>query len=158
MLNTYITFATHKTAQAGSTTINIYPAEPLLWPTFLMLATSAVSLLFNLSVLISYHWGVGSANRADSYATYWSYLVHIVNAIVWLVSSTTFKMLEGDPSGSPNDLWGWSCSDLAANLQTKIDNAVNFDLQCTTQVCPPSVLSCTRYIYTPFLAQAKVPC
>jgi hypothetical protein len=149
MLNTYITFATHKTAQADDgITISIYPSKPLLWPTYLMLTTSAVSMLFNFCILISYFWGVRSANRVDTYASYWGYLVYAVNAAVWLASSTTFKMLEGDPSGSPSDLWGWSCSDLASEIQEKINGAVNFDLQCTTQVCP--LYSLFHVLTTPF--------
>jgi hypothetical protein len=108
-----------------------------------MLATAAVSFIFNATILTSYYYSVGTANKLSDWAGYYGYLITAINVIIWLTSSTTFKMMQGDPSADPPpaDLWGWTCSDAADKLKEALPNVVNFDLQCTTQVCFPFTCS-----------------
>jgi hypothetical protein len=138
MVNTYVTFANNRTVQSGGQTIPIYPVDPITWPTWMMIATGAVSILFNTTIMTAYCWGVSTANRVNQYAGYWGYLMHVVNIGVWLATSTTFQMLQGDPSGDPppRDLYGWTCSDAVDQLVSEVEVTVNFNLQCVTQVCP----------------------
>jgi len=70
MLNTYVTFVTHRTIQSGGQTIAIYPVHPITWPTFMMIGTGAVSILFNTSIMVAYCWGVGAANRISNWSSY----------------------------------------------------------------------------------------
>jgi len=132
MLNTYLTFSFHRTDSSSGTTLAIYPTQPILWPTYMMLSTSAVSMVFNCSILVAYCCGVAASNKVSSYSSYWGYFVHVLNFAVWIATSTTFKMMEGGASDvpPPRDLWGWTCSDAASAL---VQKTVNFDLQCTTQ-------------------------
>jgi hypothetical protein len=136
MLNTYITFHNNRTQVVNGQPVPIYPTDPITWPTFMMITTASVSFLFNSSIIISYIRGIAVANRVSIYSGYWGYLVFVLNIIVWLVTTTTFKMVQGDQSEvpPPRDLWGWTCSDAVDALSQEIKTAVNFDLQCTTQV------------------------
>lgn len=134
MLDTFLSFVIHKTAKSGDTTISIYPSHPVLWPTYMMIGTASVSILFNGLVVISYFWGIAAANRISSYSKYWGYSIYVVNFGVWLATSTAFKMLQDTSGSQSSDLWGWTCSDLASGIQQEVNNVVNFDLQCTTQL------------------------
>jgi hypothetical protein len=140
MVNTYVTFANNRTVQSGGQTIPLYPVNPITWPTYMMIATGAVSILFNSVVMTAYCWGVSAANRINQYAGYYSYLMHVVNICVWAGTTTAFKMLQGGPSDNPppRDIWGWTCSDAVDKLVSQVKSTVNFDLQCQTQVCPPT--------------------
>lgn len=136
MLNTYITFRNNRTQVVNGETVPIYPTDPITWPTFMMIATAIVSFLFSFSIVLSYLRSTTAANTVSQYSGYWSYLVFALNVVVWLVTTTTFKMVQGDPNEvpPPRDLWGWTCSNAVDTLNQEIHAKVNFDLQCTTQV------------------------
>jgi hypothetical protein len=141
MVNTYVTFATHRTIQSGGQTIAIYPVKPITWPTYMMIATAAVSILFNTAIMTAYCWGVAAANRMNMWASYWSYLMHVVNIGVWIATSTTFQMVKGaaDSVPPPNDIFGWTCSDQVDKLSSEFTLPVDFNLQCQNQVCFPTL-------------------
>lgn len=141
MVNTYVTFANNRTIQSGGQTIPIYPVNPTTWPTYMMIATGAVSILFNSAIMVAYFWGVAASDRVYAWSNYWNYLMHIVNLGVWLGTSTAFQMLKGDPDSvpPPSDIYGWTCSEKVDELTAQFKNAlpVDFNLQCQTQVCFP---------------------
>lgn len=136
MVNTYVTFVNNRTTKSGGQTVDLYPVDPITWPTYMMIATGAVSILFNSAIMTAYCRGVSAANRMNQYAGYWGYLMHVANIGVWLATTTTFKMLQGGPSEvpPPRDIWGWTCSEAVDKLTAEITSPVNFDLQCKTQV------------------------
>jgi hypothetical protein len=136
MVNTYVTFVTHRTIQSGGQTIAIYPVDPITWPTFMMIATSAVSTLFNISVMTAYCWGIGAANRVTQWASYWNYLDHVVSIVVWITTSTIFQAIKGavDAVPPPRDLYGWTCSNESDTLSAEYTLPVDFNLQCQSQV------------------------
>jgi len=136
MVNTYVTFVRHRTIQSGGQTIAIYPVDPITWPTFMMIATSAVSTLFNISTMAAYCGGVGAANRVTKWASYWNYLMHVVSIVVWITTSTIFQAVKGaaDAVPPPRDLYGWSCSNETDTLSAEYTLPVDFNLQCQTQV------------------------
>jgi hypothetical protein len=150
MVNTYVTFVNHRTIQSGGQTIPIYPVDPLTWPTYMMIATGAVSILFNGAIMTAYFWGVGASNRISAWSSYWNYLVHVINLGIWLATSTTFQMVKGnsDSVPPPRDIYGWTCSSKVDELTDQFKNAlpVNFDLQCKTQVCF-LILQCIQRIF-----------
>lgn len=148
MLNTYITFRNNRTQVVNGQAMPIYPTDAITWPTFMMITTASVSFLFNSGIILGYLRGVGTANRVSIYSGYWTYLVFAVNIVVWLVTTTTFKMVQGDPSEvpPPRDIWGWTCSDAVDALNQEIHTVVNFDLQCTTQVR----LESSSHVFTAF--------
>ena len=139
MLNTYLAFVNHRTQTVDGQTYNLWPQDPITWPTYMMLTTSVVSFMFNSLTMTVYCWGVAAANRMDRYGSYWSYFVFAVNTVVWLTTSTTFRMVQGaaDEVPPPRDLWGWTCSNAVDALSSEIHTLVNFDLHCQTQVCLP---------------------
>jgi hypothetical protein len=136
MVNAYVTFANHRTIQSGGQTIPIYPVNPITWPTYMMIAAGAVSILFNTTIMTAYCWGVGAANMITKWANYWNYFMHVVNIVIWLATSTTFRMVQGAPDAvpPPRDIFGWTCSNASDQLSSEYTLPVNFNLQCETQV------------------------
>lgn len=146
MANTYFNFKTHQTANEGGTIIQIYPKMPLLWPTYMMLATATISLAFDLAVLFAYCISmcrqaiknkVSSANAVANWTSKVGYVLSVVNFALWLATSTTFKMMQGDINADPppNDLFGFSCSTFTDTLTETYKTGIpNFDIQCKTQV------------------------
>jgi hypothetical protein len=155
MVNTYVTFVNHRTIQSGGQTIPIYPVDPITWPTYMMIATGAVSILFNGAIMAAYFWGVGASNRISAWSNYWNYLMHVVNLGIWLATSTTFQMSKGGPDSvpPPRDIYGWTCSSKVDELTGQFKNAlpVDFNLQCETQVCLPT-LQCIQRTFHPIVA------
>ena len=77
------------------------------------------------------------ANTIDGWHTKVGYLISTTSFVVWLSTSTTFKMMQGsrDSNPPPRDLFGFSCSNAADALVEKYQNSiVNFNIQCETQV------------------------
>lgn len=146
MINTYVTFNTHKTSTQNGQLVQVYPKMPILWPTYMMLATSTISLCFNLSVLTAYCIDycrrdvtdkVKRANAIDGWHTKVGYVLSATSFVLWLSTSTTFKMMQGAPDSNPppRDLFGFSCSNAADALVARFHNSiVNFNIQCETQV------------------------
>lgn len=139
MVNAYVTFLNNRTIQSGGQTIPIYPIDPILWPTYMMIAAPAVSMLFNISIMTAYYWGVGAANMLSKWDSYWNYLVHVVNIVIMVTTSATFQKVQSDPNNSvtqPSNLYGWVCSNTVANLTSEFSQIpVDFNFQCVTQVC-----------------------
>jgi hypothetical protein len=137
MLNTYLSFLHHRTQTVAGQTYNLYPVDPILWPTYMMLVVPIVSFLFNLGAMSGYLWGgVEGANRVSMYQGYWNYVVSLINVVMWAASSSVFMRSQGpaDANPPPRDIWGWTCSNAVDELSQHIKTAVNFDTQCTTQV------------------------
>jgi hypothetical protein len=140
MVNTYVAFVNHRTIQSGGQTIPIYPVHPTLWPTYMMIVAPAVSILFSISIMTAYCWGVGTANGITQWANYWSYLKDVVHMVILLTTSTAFQMSQGQGE-SPNDLYGWTCSSTFDTLTSEYQNIlpVTLSLQCDTQVGYPKI-------------------
>jgi hypothetical protein len=102
-----------------------------VWPQYVVLATSCVSLAFCLLVFYSY-WK-GGHRRAEKTAVYYTIFAvgfFIFSIIMWAVAA---GILQGAKSNSGNqDIWGWSCVD---NKRRQLfQEKVNYALVCRLQV------------------------
>lgn len=96
-------------------------------------AVSAVSFLLNFAVLISYLRGTKSANKADQISTIWSWATIITHIVTWAVAVSVYRYGKEPVDGRFKDLWGWTCSTTAAELQ-EVLISVDFAKYCTVQV------------------------
>lgn len=113
----------HDTALGRS----IWPKEdPKVWPTIMLLASSLVTFLLSVFVLCFYCVCYKRASESWKLVVL-TYAIHIG---VWLVVTTLYRQQK-----QLNDLWGWSCTDIATELQKKGDSRVNFQKLCKIQVC-----------------------
>ncbi len=58
------------------------------------------------------------------------YVIHIVG---WIIVSVIYRY-EKSLHGNENDLWGWTCSTKADDIQAAFHGVVSFDALCRVQV------------------------
>ena len=122
-----IKFQTTKTVIRGGR--GPWPKDPKLWPTYMFLATSGVTLIVSIAVLIAYCCSYEKA-RTSIRLTVLNYVVHLG---VWIAVTFLYRY-ERNLHGKDNDLWGWACNSAATALQTQFDGVVDFKMLCTAQV------------------------
>jgi hypothetical protein len=83
--------------------------------------------------MFAYKFGVEKANKAATVATTFTWVVMLGNLIVWCVAASLYRT-EKDKDGKSNDLWGWTCSPLAREIQKEFAVEVDFDKFCNVQV------------------------
>jgi len=92
--------------------------DTVLWPTYLVLATAALTLLMNTITMCLYFKGSAAADRSDSISGCIEIALAGANAVVWAVNAGLFKM-----ANTGNDLWGWSCSPAADALKDEVNGS-----------------------------------
>jgi hypothetical protein len=97
---------------------------------------AAVSLVLNLVILVAYLMSVKAANKAAVISLTFDWIVIAANFGVWLGAVIVYRN-EKDKNGVHNDLWGWSCSQAAAEIQKPFDGVLDFGRLCTVQVSIP---------------------
>ena len=108
---------------------NAWPKDPKLWPTFMLLAASGVTLTLSFVTLMIYCCNFSRARRSWK-ITILKYVIHIG---AWICVSIIYRY-EKSLHGVNNDLWGWTCSEEVAALQTEFNGVVNFSSLCNSQV------------------------
>jgi hypothetical protein len=103
------------------------------WPTYMYFAIAAISLILNLLIMLAYLRDIRAANRAATIASAFTLLVNLGNVIVWLVSVVVYRY-EKDTNGVSNDLWGWTCSSAAEDIQEAFSDVIQFNSYCNIQV------------------------
>ena len=103
--------------------------DTYIWPTILLLSTSALTVLVSVATIASYCFsGVKGANTISSRAgvptTVTENLAHLA---VWITTAVGYKL---GKTGS--DLWGWTCDPKADAIQD-IFPEVNFSFLCGVQ-------------------------
>jgi hypothetical protein len=123
-LSTKDTFINGRTAWARNTK---------LWPTVMLFAIAAVTLVLNLVIMIAYACSVKSANRASLVSGIFGILVFVGHIFVWISAAAIYRYSK-DTNGKSNDLWGWACSKTADDIQKTFEFVVNFDHICNSNV------------------------
>jgi hypothetical protein len=97
-------------------------------------SVSLASVLINILILASYARGVKSANRTAIVGTVFTWGVLLADIGIWIATVVIYKYeKEVTENGKHNDLWGWTCSGAAKQLQTTFKNEVPFDQYCNIQ-------------------------
>jgi hypothetical protein len=125
----------HDVVHPDGTTVNrtAWAKDTKVWPTWMYFLVAGISLVLNLSIVISYCFGgVKHANRAAVVATTFTWIVMVGNLIVWGVAASLYRT-EKDKDGKSNDLWGWTCSPAARAIQKEFKTEVDFDRFCNVQ-------------------------
>ena len=105
----------------------------IAWYTYMYFAVSAISFILNTVILISYCRGVKKANAADKAAGIWSGVIMVAHVIIWAVSVVIYRYGKEPVDGSFKDLWGWTCSTAADEIQSQVTN-IDYAQYCTVQV------------------------
>ncbi|KAH0537263.1 hypothetical protein FGG08_005925 [Glutinoglossum americanum] len=102
-----------------------------LWPTVMLFSVAAVTVTFNLIILVAYLRSVKTANRVSTVSSIFGVLVFGGHVVVWVSAAALYRYGK-DTNGVHNDLWGWSCSKGADKIQSTFHSVVNFDRLCTS--------------------------
>lgn len=92
-----------------------------------------MSVLLHFTIIISYWFSVQHANAAATVTNVFSWVVMIGNLVVWSVAAGLYRG-EKDKDGKSNDLWGWTCSAAAHQIQDIFQDQVDFNNYCNVQV------------------------
>ena len=125
-----IKYQTTKDPTRGGRTA--WPKTPKLWPTFMLLAASGVTLALSLITLCAAFCctNFNRARRSSWKLTVIKYVIHIA---AWAAVSIVYRY-EKSLHGVDDDLWGWSCSAEVAALQSEFKDVVDFGVLCESQV------------------------
>jgi hypothetical protein len=134
MAHAYVVFRQNENVTHDGT--RIYPTFMQLWPTYLMIATGAITVALNALVL---YWKVHNTVRdlvlIDTSTAVWDYASRGVNFALWLGTSSSFQISKNwGPAANPNVLWGYVCSPTAAQLSAAFPEIIRFYVQCEIQV------------------------
>jgi hypothetical protein len=104
--------------------------------TYSYTAVIATSLVLNAAVLCGYLCkdGIRSANRVSKIATAWTWSVIVVDIVILSISVSVYRYGREPVDGKFRDLWGWTCSSAARELQ-QVLTSVDFAYYCGVQVC-----------------------
>jgi hypothetical protein len=103
---------------------SIWPKEPKTWPTYLLLIVALITLIVSIALLV-YHCFYFKRATDSWKAIAVSYGVEFT---LWFVTTFLYRWEK-----TLEDLWGWSCADIAKDLQAADPN-INFDTLCVIQV------------------------
>ncbi|KAL8779028.1 MAG: hypothetical protein Q9213_007143 [Squamulea squamosa] len=99
-----------------------------VWPSIMLLAAAGVSLCTSTVILFNYCCNFRRLKQSWK-STMSLYGVHIAS---WIAISVVYRVEKG-LHGNNDDLWGWSCSIQANNIQKLFDGVVNFRSLCGAQ-------------------------
>jgi len=130
-----------KYLQTRNTTITVdgeqrtaWSSDTQTWFLYTYLAVSGISFILDTAILISYcKGGVKSANKTAKYAGYYSLALTLTHLVIWIVSVAIYRYGAAPlPNGKSKDLWGWTCSSGASEIQGQVNN-VNYSQYCAIQ-------------------------
>ena len=101
----------------------IWPREPEEWPTYLLLVGAGVSLLTAIVTMLMFCCCYERASRSWKLIL----LLNSVEVTYWIIVAVVYRKEK-----RLNDLWGWSCSEIADELQAG-GGSVHFDRLCVLQ-------------------------
>ncbi|KAF7191475.1 hypothetical protein HII31_06977 [Pseudocercospora fuligena] len=93
---------------------------------------SAISFILNSIILLSYIRSVKTANSFSTYTSIWTWTITLSHLGIWIASVIIYRYGREPVNGKFRDLWGWTCSSTAKELQDAL-TSVNFDKYCTIQ-------------------------
>jgi hypothetical protein len=97
-------------------------------------AFSLIAVSLELLIVAGYvSHGHTAANRAAKVSSYYHYAMIAGNIVLWVVAVSIYRY-EKNVHGSHNDLWGWTCSSQAQEIQKVFQKEMQFNQYCNIQV------------------------
>ena len=117
------TFLRTKDVQRGGR--GPWAKQTSLWPSILLLSTSATTALVGLLVLAAYARSIHLANNLAMINALIIINVEVIGFITWLVVAILYRT-----GKNGKDLWGWACSPIALSIQPNFAGVLSFDKLC----------------------------
>jgi hypothetical protein len=106
----------------------------------MLFTVSVISLILNLLIMASYFFSVKFANIFSTTSTVFSSVTFLGHIVLWAVVAGLYRYGK-DTHGKSNDLWGWTCSNGAAEIQEQFKDVVDFHHFCGIQVSKRRVMT-----------------
>lgn len=127
---------------------NLPPWAPgtKLWPQYVVLSISCVTLVLCVGILIGYWRGKKIVEKYAAWSTVFAVSVFLFFIVMWIVAAVTLNSAKQKSNGQ--DMWGWSCKD---NKRKQLfQNDINFNIVCRAQVSKYLARSSSRLESNPF--------
>jgi hypothetical protein len=116
----------------SSTPRGPWAQQTQVWSSLLLFSTSVVTSLLGVLSVFAYAVSTKTSNAVSSLQTKFGIAVEAVHVLVWVAVAAAYRLARNG-----NDLWGWSCSLMADNIQPTFEGVVNFGSVCDRSVCFP---------------------
>ncbi|MCJ1414771.1 hypothetical protein MMC32_001099 [Xylographa parallela] len=108
---------------------NAWAKDTTIWPTILLLSTSSATVLVSLLILASYLLSVKHANKTEKTVGTAGFVIEMgAHVAVWVATAVAYRLGQ-----TGNDLWGWTCSDKADQIQDQFQAVIDFNNFCNVQ-------------------------
>jgi hypothetical protein len=101
----------------------IWPRSPVEWPTYLLLGGAFLSFATAVFTMIMFCCCYERSTRSWKLALF----INGIEVLYWVIVTIVYRKEK-----QISDLWGWSCSEVAQDLQ-RDGGSVHFDKLCTLQ-------------------------
>jgi hypothetical protein len=101
-----------------------------VWSSLLLFSSSVVTSLLGVLSVFAYAISTKTSNAVSSLQTKFGIAVEAVHVLIWVAVAAAYRLARNG-----NDLWGWSCSLMADNIQPTFEGVVNFGSVCDRSVC-----------------------
>ena len=92
-------------------------------------------MVVSLFILASYLLSVKHANKTEKTVGTAGFVIEMgAHIAVWVATAVAYRL-----GNTGNDLWGWTCSDKADQIQDQFQAVIDFNDFCNVQVCVPTV-------------------
>lgn len=120
---TYAFYSTkNKTASGSKGQVTPWAKETILWPTYLLLGASGVSVLGAAVILVML-----CCNFRKRMA--FKLVYYLLQVVLWVTVAVVYRLSKGT-----RDMWGWACHNEATERQQLFKEVVNFTSLCKLQV------------------------
>jgi uncharacterized protein (DUF486 family) len=123
----------YNTATVVSQGQHLWPVNPKLWPTYLMLGIAVLSTVLAGTVLLAYTWGTKTANRWNTARFALSLTTIAVMVISWGVAAAGMQSTSDYNGIGTQSLWSATCDATQEQIQL-FGHTVNFGQFCLEQV------------------------
>ncbi|WPG97924.1 Hypothetical protein R9X50_00070700 [Acrodontium crateriforme] len=106
--------------------------DTITWYTYMYFGVSMVSFLLNCIIMVAYLQSLRRANTAANVAGWFTGTVFFAHVVVWAASAGLYRHGKEPVDGKFRDLWGWTCSTSAQELQAVLTD-VDFKKYCSIQ-------------------------
>ena len=114
----------------------LWPTNPKLWPTYVMLGVAALSSILATIVLLAYLWGTKAANRWNTVRFGLSMATIGFLIVMWAIAAGGMQSTSDFDGTGSQSLWSATC-DASDQTHELFGHTVDFSRFCLEQVTFP---------------------
>jgi hypothetical protein len=100
-----------------------------LGTTIALFSVSVITCIVGFVMISAYVISIKAANKVSTVWTSFAVFVELGHIAIWIAIAVYYRAGKNE-----QDLWGWSCSSGAANIQENFQDVLNFSQVCNRGV------------------------